>query len=282
MKKVLMIFAIIIVVVLIGLVVGNIINKNGNEQYAEYREKTIQDLYKYGEEIEKMDVLPNTVVAKFNGEEILFHEIESYRNSINYSIENGSEEAKDLNAFYEVLKNKLYSYLAKTYPNAVNYGLDIEATKEKTRKEWLEGYGTYTAEEQRSRWLEVLYIEEDEIWLAEEDFIIYLQHRNVEQKLQSKGMRILFDFMIQKPELANDEELNNKVEKYKKLQNKEKKLIEENKTEEALELTREHYDLLTEIQELYIKDLIANSDIELCIEKRELSTKVPEIYNEEE
>ena len=55
-------------------------------------EDKIQEIYNYGDYIEEQDIKPNTIVAKFNGEEILFREIETARKSINYSIDNGKEE----------------------------------------------------------------------------------------------------------------------------------------------------------------------------------------------
>ena len=89
MKRKITVFAIIILIILI-LIVGVLLLKKENK--LNNINGAINELYEYGEYIESLDILPNTIVAKINGEEILFHEVECYRNSINYSIENGTKE----------------------------------------------------------------------------------------------------------------------------------------------------------------------------------------------
>lgn len=285
MKKRIMVFLIVLVIT-IG-IVGVILTQNSGDNTVDEeniipkeKQEKIEVLYEYGNMIEKMDLLPNTIIARFNGQEILFHEVKSYRNSINYSIENSEnvEEFIEKNAFYEVILNKLYSYLAKTYPSAVTYGMDIAARMEKTKKEWYEGTDSEDVKTHQKKWLETLFIKEDEIWLSEEDFVTYLQYRSVEMDLQSKGMRILYNFMTEKPELANDKELEKMVEEHLMLKDKTKKLMEENKTEEALSINSDSMDIYTKIKDLYICDLILNAEIELCVDKKELYTEVPEIY----
>lgn len=96
-----------------------------------------------------------------------------------------------------------------------------------------------------------------------------------------KGMNIAFDFMINKPELANDKILDEKVKALNQLKEQQKELVEENKQSEALELSKDFYNQYNEIRELYVKDLIVNSDIELCVDKGELSYEVPTIYTED-
>lgn len=138
-KKKSIILGIMSVAVIIGITIisVNLFEKNKFNN----SEERIQEIYNYGNYIETKDVKPNTIVARFNGEEILFREIETTRKSINYSINNGNEERKDKNAFYEVLVNKLYIELAKKYPDEVTYNLNIEQNLEKIKKEWSEGYG---------------------------------------------------------------------------------------------------------------------------------------------
>ena len=274
--------AIFIVIIIIALVIGVkkiIIDKSHNN--TKNVDEKVQKLYEYGDEVESMDILPNTIVARFNGEEILFHEIELYRKSINFSIENGNTYSEGKNAFYEVLVNKLYSYLAKQYPNETTYHIDIKSTLEKTKNEWENGVGNLSAEEYRKELLDILAIKEDEIWLNEEDFVTYLQNLSVEQTLSNKGMNIVLNFMINKPELVNDETLNEKVRELNQLSEQQNKLANKNKTSEALELSKNLYNYYNEVRELYVKDLIVNSDIELCVDKRELSKTVPTIYKEE-
>lgn len=269
-KKILVIF-ILIVVIILTVVIGIITcksykNKNTDEE--------IQKLYEYGNNLEKMDILPNTIVARFNGEQILFREIETARKSINYSIQNGGEEK---NAFYEVLVKKLYKELAKKYPDEVQYNLNMEDNLEKTKKAWLYGYGEKDAEEYRKECLAILCIESDEMWLNEDEFLIYLQDISINQMLESKGIQVVFELMLDKPELAHDTILEEKVERYKELQEKQNDL---NAQEEMLSSTQDAVQLLTEIRELYVKDLIINSELELCVDKGELSTTVPTIYEE--
>lgn len=275
-KKIITLIITICIIALTSIVLLNTTKHNSNA------EQEIQKLYEYGEYIESLDIPPNTIVARINGEEILFHEIESYRYSINYSIENGSEESIGKNAFYEVLKNKLAIYMAKEYPDASNYNLNIDNNLEKTKKEWLYGYGEYTVEEARERWLKVLYVKKDEIWLDENDWITYLQNRSIEMMLTSKGNSIIFDFIFDKPELANDKLLEEKIKKYNDIKEQQKKYMDEGNQEKALELYSQTGDLLTELRAIYEKDLILNSNIELCVDKNELSYTVPVIYGKKE
>lgn len=229
------------------------------------RKNKISEIYKYGNKLETMDILPNTIVARFNGQEILFREVETSRKSINYSKEKNTE-AEEKNAFYEVLVKKLYIEFAKKYPDEVEYNLDIERNLEKTEDEWLHGYGEKDVEEYRQEWLDALCVKQDEIWLNEGDFLKYLQSISINQMLEVKGSQIIFKFMLDKPELAKDTKLEEKVKLYKDLQEKK----------EITEATQ----LLLEINDLYIKDLILNSNIEFCVDKNELYTQVPEIYSE--
>lgn len=274
-KKKSIILGIMIVVVIIGITIisVNLFEKNKFDN----SEERIQELYNYGNYIETKDVKPNIIVARFNGEEILFREIETTRKSINYSINNGNEERKDKNAFYEVLVNKLYIELAKKYPDEVTYNLNIEQNLEKIKKAWLEGYGEKNVEQYRKEYLDVLCIENNEIWLKEEDFLKYLQNISIEQMLSAKGIQTIYNLMIEKPELAKDRILEEKVNTYKKLRETQKNITDK---EEKLKSVRDGTKLLTEIRELYIKDLIINSNIEFCIDKGEVSTKIPEIYSE--
>lgn len=275
------IFLIIIIILLITIVTIMLINAtNKQETYSLANDPEIQKIYEYGEYIESLDIPPNTIVAKINGDEVLFHEVESYRYSINYSIEQGTEESIGKNAFYEVLSNKLAVYMAKKYPEASNYNLNIRMNMNKTRDEWVNGYGEYTLEEARERWLSVLYIEKKEIWLEEEEWITYLQNISIEQMLTVKGNQIIADFMIEKPELVNDKLLEEKIEERNKIKEKQKELYDKGKEEKALELSSETTNLYSQIREIYTKDLILNSDLELCVDKGEFSYTVPTIYSE--
>ena len=272
---------IFVIVIFIIVLVTIFITKNNDNSYKLENQDGVKELYEYGEYIESMDIPPNTIVARINGEEILFHEVESYRYSINYSIENGSKDSEGKSAFYEVLGNKLAAYMAKKYPDASNYNLNIERNLEKAKNEWINGYDGYTLEESHERWLNVLYIEKDEIWLNEDDWITYLQNKSIEQMLTVKGNSIILDFSLRKPELAKDKILEEKVKEYKSIEEQVKKLVDEGKKDKAIEISSGTLELLKEIQDIYLKDLILNSDIELCVDKKELSYEVPVLYSEE-
>ena len=94
MKRVIFIIAIFVSVLVIIIMV-----KNSDKKYNIEDQDEVKDLYEYGDYIEGLDIPPNTIVARINDEEILFHEVESYRKSINNSIESGHKESKGKNAF---------------------------------------------------------------------------------------------------------------------------------------------------------------------------------------
>lgn len=277
----LLMFIVIIVVVCFCIKKQKSISNNMNKEVINNQKLTVQDLYKYGERIEQMDISPNTIVAKFNGEEILFHEIESQRISINNTLEDGNVDDNEKSAFYEVLKNELYCDLAIKYSDASDVSLDsAHQTIVRLKNEWINGTDDDSVEEYRNELLSVLCIEENEIWLSEEDFIIYLQDIFSRMYLSNKGIDILWDFMLEKPELAEDKELENKVEQIKNIQGKQKELVDAGKREEAIEFTSELAKLLKEVREIYTQDLILNAEIELCVDKNELSYEVPILYYE--
>ena len=157
--------------------------------------------------------------------------------------------------------------------------MNIDNELEKVKKEWLYGYGEYSIEEYRKKWLDTLYIEKNEIWLSEEDWIVYLQNRSVEMMLATKGNQIIFDFCFNKPELANDKVLEETIANYNQIKELQKKYMDEGKQEEAIKLLQETKVGLREIRDTYTNDLILNSNIELCVDKNELSNTVPEIYS---
>lgn len=80
------------------------------------KENEIKKLYDYGDKLENMDLKPNTIVAKINGDEILYREIKTSRIQLDYSKNNSKNVAENKNAFYEVLKNKLFIQYAKKVP----------------------------------------------------------------------------------------------------------------------------------------------------------------------
>lgn len=266
-----------IFLILIGLIILGLKERKENKKVNIEK----NELYQYGEKLEKMDIAPNTIVAKIYGQEVLFREVETYRKSIDYSVENGNAESEEKNAFYEVLKNKVDVYLAKEYPDAVTYNLNVERNLQKTKDEWENGYGEYSTEEYRNKYLETLCIEQNEIWLDDDAFLEYLQYISQEHMLVVKGSMILDKFMLEKTELVNDEELDKKVEKLNQIREKQTEALHNNNLEEAQNSIAEFAKLYKEIRELYMWDLILNSNLELCVDKKELSNTVPEIYTKE-
>lgn len=276
MKKVYVI--IIIVLILIGSGIFVFLHTNKiNTANAMRNPNSIEEILEYGEKLETMDILPNTIVAKLNGEPILFREVGTTRKSIDYN----KDDTTERNAFYELLIQKLYIEYAKKYPNEVEYNLNIEQNMEKTKNELTEGYSGKSPAECRKEMLEILCIEEDEVWFSDDDFITYVQSISIEQMLTAKGISIISKFMLEKPELANDKNLESKVSEYKKFKEEQVKLKDINTTEALMTSMKNSSALLTEIRELYIKDLLINSEIELCVDKGELYKEVPKIYQEE-
>ena len=55
----------------------------------------MQELYDYGEYLETLDLAPNTIVAKIDGEEILFHQVTWILNQEEYAKENGNSNLKE-------------------------------------------------------------------------------------------------------------------------------------------------------------------------------------------
>lgn len=235
------------------------------------KESEIKKLYDYGDNLENMDLKPNTIVAKINGDEILYREIKTSRIQLDYSKNNSKNVAENKNAFYEVLKNKLFIQYAKKYPDAVEYDAHIQENIDKATREWQNGTDNKSVEEYRKEYLNVLGIKEDEIWLNEKDFLTYIQNVSAEMMLQVKGSSIITKFAIERPELALDENLEKKVKEYNELKNN---------SNTPAEYMNKSVELYNEIRELYIKDLILNSNVELCVDKNESSYKVPEIYKE--
>ena len=235
------------------------------------KESEIKKLYDYGDNLENMDLKPNTIVAKINGDEILYREIKTSRIQLDYSKNNSKNVAENKNAFYEVLQNKLFIQYAKKYPDAVEYDAHIQENIDKATREWQNGTDNKSVEEYRKEYLNVLGIKEDEIWLNEKDFLTYIQNVSAEMMLQVKGSSIITKFAIERPELALDENLEKKVKEYNELKNN---------SNTPAEYMNKSVELYNEIRELYIKDLILNSNVELCVDKNESSYKVPEIYKE--
>ena len=102
MKKV---YLIIIIFILIGsgIFVLVHINKKNTSNTIE-AQNSIEEILEYGEKLEPMDILPNTIVAKLNGEPILFREVGTTRKSIDYI----KDDTTERNAFYELLIQKLH------------------------------------------------------------------------------------------------------------------------------------------------------------------------------
>ena len=277
-KKIVIIILLIIfldAILWISKVIPMVIGREENS-----KEYSIQELVDYGEYLESLDLAPNAIVARIDGDEILFHEVTWYRNQINYSIENNENSSlKEDSPFYRILKDRMFIKLAKDYPDYTTYQVDVADEKERMKTEW-ENY----TESEREHYLSIIGIKEDESWLSPEDFLTYLQKSDVDMKWNSKGIDVLFKIMLEKPEIVNDKKLEKKVRKYKQLQENIANNVEEirESQEDTSKYFSEAYQMLIEIQETFINDLILNCDIELCVDKGELSYRVPEIYGDTE
>ena len=241
---------------------------------------SIEELYEYGEKLEKMDISPNTIVAKFNGEEILFREVETARKQLDYANEKNLDNT-DENAFYYVLRNKLYVQLAKKYPDEFETDLRIDETIEKTEDEWKNGVEGKSPEEYRKEWLDILGIEENEIWLDEKDFLTYLENITIEQALSGKGSGTLNKILVDAPELVKNNKISEISKKYSEIYNGMVEDAEQTPLNELQEYIKEKNSELYKLKDEAAQILILDSEIELCVDKKELSKKVPKLYSEE-
>ncbi len=257
---------VLVIAIMLSKIFGGV---NVEPQYNVVEDENVQKIYEYGEEIMKKDLQPNTIIAKLNGEEVLFHEVERYKNAMN---NNGEANLANKGALYQVLENKIYVYMAKRFPSVVEYDLDIENNIEKVKNEWINGDKDY-----KIKLLDSLCIGENEIWLNENDFITYMQNISVEQMLIQKGKLVVNKLMMEKPELVNDQTLNEKVKNYNAKKSEQDK-YQEMKAAEGGSSVNEADTAINEIRDIFVKDLIQQSNLELCADKGELSTKVPEIY----
>ena len=121
----------------------------------------------------------------------------------------------------------------------------------------------------------------DDIWLNDSDFLRYIQNISVNMYLESSGISVLYKVMLEKPEIAGNTQLEEKVKEYNEL----KSYLESNKadmltSEEYQEKYSKYAGLIIEIQEEFMESMILNSQIELCADSEELYTEVPQIYGE--
>lgn len=228
--------------------------------------KPNKELYSYGNKLEKMDIPPNTVVARYNGEEILFYEVEKCKSSLNHGIKNGNPEFAALNPFYEVLKNKAYRQMAIEYKNYSNYNLNVNDNLEKSKSSWENA--TYDEQEEL---LKAMCIERDEIWLDEDDFITLLQKERIDFMLVSKGLGIVNDKVYENPELADNKLAVANFKLHRRLNSNNAIVIMDNLTFGS---RRKSY---LRLGKAYLDTLISQADIELCVDEHELSYTVPEI-----
>ena len=146
-KTFIVVIALILIASLITIYkIRNRDNTNQNKDISQDRESRIQEIYDYGNYVEGLDLEPNAIIARIDGEEILYHELETRRNSINYA----GPDYENQNAFYEVLKLKLYAKLEEEKDES---NIDIESDLESTKNEWINGADGKNAEEYRKEWL---------------------------------------------------------------------------------------------------------------------------------
>lgn len=271
-------FALIAIMLVTPIVM--IVKKGKENEKSTSKKYSIEELYEYGDKLEKMDISPNTIVAKFNGEEILFREVETARKQLDFY--NGKNlDNTDENAFYYVLRNKLYSQFAKKYPDEFETDLRIDETIEKTEDEWKNGTDSKSVQEYRKEWLDILCIEENEIWLDEKDFLTYLENIAIEQALSGKGSGTLNKILVDDPELIDNKKISEISKKYSEIYNGMIENTEQVEAQNLQEYIKEKNSELYKLKDEAVEILILGSEIELCVNKKELSTKTPKLYSEE-
>ena len=277
-KVIIFLFFIIIAVILVTPIVM-IVKKDKESKNSTSKKYNIEELCEYGDKLEKMDISPNTIVAKFNGEEILFREVETARKQLDFANEKNLDNT-DENAFYYVLRNKIYTQLAKKYPDKFETNLKTDEIIEKTENEWNNGTDSKNAQEYRKEWLDILCIGENEIWLDNEDFLTYLENITIEQALSGKGSGTLNTILVDDPELIDNKKISEISKKYSKIYNDMIENVEQVEAQNLQEYIKEKNSELYKLKDEAVEILILDSEIELCVDKKELSTKVPKLYSE--
>lgn len=211
-----------------------------------YKEKnknniTIDEIKNYGTEIVNKKMLPNIVVAKANGENIYKYDVNRYQASLEYG------ENTDSNALYEIVKQKI---LIDKYTNKEEYFKE----RENLYNQVVDNINKMD-KTQLEAMLKIYGIKEEEKWTSDEELKqIYLNDILASILYSDAINNVIDDAMLNKENFLNQEYLS-KLDELKKMN-------EENKIEGKTEL-------ISEIKDLYINQIILNSNIELKIFEEE-------------
>lgn len=221
---------------------NNVVAVEENDQY------TKEELYEYGDKIKNMELAPNTIVAKIDGEEILKCEVDRAEYSIQYAISNGTDLSEN-NALYDVLELKLANQLVDKDSIAAEYEVDVKNFIEMSQEELNEFYEMYN-------------IEEDEKWLSDYELKNFFIRNMIEFRAESELSDSIW-------EEAKNNKANIKNEEYLKL-------LEIVKDEEYSDA-----DNLSKLVNLYKRELLFSKKIELCVENNQKSVVIPLDYMKE-
>lgn len=229
--KELFIVLLIIISIILFQVVRLIIDYNNKEK----TKFTVEDIYKYGEEKIKEDLLPNTIIAKVNGENIYKYDIDRYQ----YSLDNGDDLSK--NALYELIKQNV---LISKYADKGYFNTRVSLYKQVISQ--VDNMG----EIEFNKILEIYGIQENEKWVSDGELKNIIKEDLLDTHLYSDAMIKVIDKALENEENFLDDEYLFNLEELNKM-------VEENVFEGKAEL-------ISHIQEIYIERLILNSDIEFC------------------
>lgn len=223
------------------------------------RTKKIEEIKKYGEKIEELDITPNTIIAIFDGEEILKYEIDLAKKQIQTAVESGAYKEGSKSSFYQVLARKVKIKMAKeeeyTFKEQELERIQRTETELKENPKTLEDI------------LEVMEIEKEELWMSQEDFISYFLERAKEDQYHFAGMELTSKNILEGKIQVKDFIFSLKNKEFQK----QKKFIdnleqETNATKEKIEEIFHGYMLnATWLQERYVEDLILKEKLELTI-----------------
>lgn len=263
-KKILIVLIIIILIAIIMFAVYSIKNsyKNIQEGSTSNVRKEIERIYQYGEEILNMDIAPNTIVARINGEDVLKCEVDSRKYQLNHANENGNEEIETDNAFYEILIQEI----------------GVQKYKKEGKDLGKEIYDMVTeqilniSDGELEEFYEIHKIEINERWLNEVEFKNFIIEDMLDARRGSKVL--MLEYALKNSDSIENETYLERLKEYRDVQKLMEEQIETNTITNDISYSRIQ-ELIDEIREIYIEELVLKSDIELCVEEGELSTKVP-------
>lgn len=212
---------------------------------------TIEEIQKYGEEIKNKEMLPNTVIAKVDGENIYKYDLDRRQYLIDKS------EEKNQNALYEVIEEKiLIKYQDEDYFD----------NRQNLYNNTVNQYENMTVEEFQYM-LDMYGISEDEKWISDEALKKLMLQQSLDMYRYNSGYSKILENCIKNEDYFMDRNYLEKLEQYN------------NSTELG-----EKAQLLKEIQDIYIEQLVLTSNIEFCsyVENSNITNNTVTEYSQEE